>query len=444
VTRFLYNIAFYLLLPLILLRLVWRSLWGPSYMRRLRERFGFVGAAQTAHNWRERFGFVAMARDAHRYQRWIWVHAVSVGESNAAAPLIRKLKQEHPDCGIVVTSMTPTGSDRIRALFGDQVRHVYAPYDYSGAVQRFLRVFRPTLVMLVETELWPNLVHYSKGSGARVIVINARLSDKSFRGYERYAALGKPMLMQIDCIAAQTSADAGRFLKLGVPAARVHVSGNVKFELELPPDLEARKATLARRIEGRRPTWIAASTREGEDGKVLQAFRQCLQTLPEMLLILVPRHPERFRAVERLCIEQDLQVVSRSSGKPVTPHTQVLLGDSMGELLVYYALSDVAFVGGSLVDTGCQNVLEPAALGLPVLTGPSHYNFAAACEILETAGALVTVPDETALAYEVTRIFADPDARVRMGAAGRRSVRDNGGALERTYRLVEEQLEKGR
>jgi len=443
-TRFLYNIAFHLLLPLILLRLVWRSLWGPSYMRRLRERFGFVGAAQSAHHWRERFGFVAMARDAHRYQRWIWVHAVSVGESNAAAPLIRKLQLEHPDCGIVVTSMTPTGSDRIRALFGDQVCHVFAPYDYSGAVKRFLRVFRPTLVVLVETELWPNLVHYSKTSGARVIVVNARLSDKSFRGYERYAALGRPMLMQIDCIAAQTAADAARFIRLGVPSARVQVTGNVKFELELPPDLGARTAALAQRIEGKRPTWIAASTREGEDSKVLHAFRLCLQAFPDLLLVLVPRHPERFRAVERLCIEQGLRVVSRSSGKPVTPHTQVLLGDSMGELLAYYGLCDVAFVGGSLVDTGCQNVLEPAALGLPVLTGPSHYNFAAACEILETAGALVAVPDEMVLAREVTRIFADPDTRARMGAAGRRSVLDNGGALERTYKLVVEQLEWGR
>jgi len=436
VTRFIYNIAFHLFLPVIFLRLLWRSMLTPSYMRRWRERLGIVSAPQKSHHWSERFGFVRTTGEVAQYSLWIWIHAVSVGESTAAAPLIRKLKQEHPDWGIVVTSMTPTGSDRIRSLFGDQICHVYAPYDYSGAVNRFLKVFRPALVVLVETELWPNLIHYSKARGAQVMVINARLSEKSCRGYERLAALSKPMLRQIDCIAAQTVSDAARFRRLGVPEHKLEVTGNVKFELEFPADLELRKAALAGKIDGQRPIWIAASTRDGEDSKVLRAFKQCLQTLPDLLLILVPRHPERFRTAEKLCEEQGLPVVTRSSGEAVSLQTKVFLGDSMGELLVYYSISDVAFVGGSLVDTGCQNVLEPAALGLPVFAGPSQFNFAAACEILESAGNLQTVADESALAAAIVNTLTNPALKARKGAAGRQSVEENRGALERTYRLV--------
>ncbi|MEY3661252.1 MAG: hypothetical protein RLZZ169_2078, partial [Pseudomonadota bacterium] len=313
---------------------------------------------------------------------------------------------------------------------------VYAPYDYTGAVKRFLGSFRPALVILVETELWPNLIHYSKASGAAVVVVNARLSEKSCKGYERVGLLSKPMLRSIDCIGAQTASDATRFRRLGVTTERLTVTGNLKFEMQLPADHAERRAALAAQIAGKRPVWIAASTREGEDAKVLRAFRLCLQRIPDLLLILVPRHPERFAAAALLCEEQGLQVVTRSSGKRVSPETRVLLGDSMGELLAYYSISDVAFVGGSLVDTGCQNVLEPAALGLPVLTGPSRYNFAEACELLQSAGNLRSVADESALAAEVAELLGDPIARARMGKAGMDCIQANRGALQRSWHLI--------
>lgn len=420
--RAIYNFAFYLLLPIIVLRLLWRALVlpAPAYAKR----------------WGERLGFVNLAHANRKEQRWIWVHAASVGESVAISPLVTRLRQQQPGWGIVVTTMTPTGSERIAELFGSDVCHVYAPYDYAGAVKRFLNTFKPALVILVETELWPNLVHYSKKSGARIVVANARLSEKSYRGYQKFSALGKPMLQKIDCIAAQATMDAERFRRLGVSEQALHVTGSMKFDVSLPENLAAQTAAMAQRIEGKRPIWIAASTRDGEEEKVLAAFKQIKHDIPTALLILVPRHPERFVPVERLCLKQSLRVVRRSSNESVTATTDILLGDSMGEMLIYYGLAQLAFVGGSLVDTGCQNVLEPAALGLPVLVGPSQFNFQTICEQLTEVGALQTVADENELAREVVRLLQDDDARSAMGDNGRAAVVANKGALDRIYDLT--------
>lgn len=425
--RAIYNFAFYLLLPFIVLRLLWRALVlpAPAYAKR----------------WGERLGFVDLAHAHRDEQRWIWVHAASVGESVAISPLITRLRRQKPDWGIVVTTMTPTGSERIEELFGNDVCHVYAPYDYAGAVKRFLATFRPALVVLVETELWPNLVHYSKKSGARIIVANARLSEKSYRGYQKFSALGRPMLQQIDCIAAQAARDAERFQRLGVAEQALHITGSMKFDVSLPDNLAALTAAMAQRIEGDRPIWIAASTRDGEEEKVLAAFAQVKLQVPDVLLILVPRHPERFAPVERLCRKHSLRVVRRSSDAPVDAATDILLGDSMGEMLVYYGLAQLALVGGSLVNTGCQNVLEPAALGLPVLVGPSQFNFQTICEQLAEVGALRTVPDENGLATEVVRLLHDDDARHTMGENGRVAVAANKGALDRIYDLTVQYLE---
>lgn len=424
--RTFYNFAFYLLLPIVVLRLLWRALFlpAPAYARR----------------WGERLGFVADARAQRQEKQWIWVHAASVGESVAISPLVLKLRAEQPDWGVVVTTMTPTGSERIHALFGEDVCHVYAPYDYAGAVKRFLHAFQPALVILVETELWPNLVHYSKQSGARIMVANARLSEKSYRGYEKFAALGKPMLRKIDCIAAQTRTDAERFQRLGVAEEALRVTGSIKFDIVLPEGLDEQAAELRSRIEDPRPVWIAASTREGEDEKVLSAFRDVLRDVPDALLILVPRHPERFNSAARLCEKYALKVVRRSSDQPVDALTRVFLGDSMGELLVYFSLADLAFVGGSLVNTGCHNVLEPAALGLPVLTGPSQYNFQAICDQLADRGALIKVPHEAVLAQQIVRLFNDPEARQTMGQAGLEVIADSRGALQRIYDLAISEL----
>jgi 3-deoxy-D-manno-octulosonic-acid transferase len=426
VNRAFYNFAFYLLLPIIVLRLLWRAL--------------FLPAPAYAKRWGERLGFVSHALEGRTEQRWIWVHAASVGESVAISPLVLKLRRERPEWGIVVTTMTPTGSERVEELFGHDVCHVYAPYDYAGAVKRFLRSFKPALVILVETELWPNLVYYSKKSGAKVMVANARLSEKSYRGYEKFAALGKPMLQQIDCIAAQAENDAARFRRLGVSDAVIRVSGSIKFDIAMPESLARDVVLMASRIEGKRPVWIAASTREGEDEKVLTALKLVQRHIPDVLLVLVPRHPERFISAEKLCEKHQLRVVRRSSEQNVDVLTPVFLGDSMGELLVYYSLAQMAFVGGSLVNTGCHNVLEPAAMGLPVLTGPSQFNFQTICEQLAESGALLKVADEYALADALVKLFQDQTRTGQMGEAGRKAVLANRGALQRIYALVDEYL----
>jgi 3-deoxy-D-manno-octulosonic-acid transferase len=427
VNRTVYNLAFYMVLPLIVLRLLWRAL--------------FLPAPEYARRWGERLGFVDKARAGRQERRWIWVHAASVGESVAISPLVKRLRRLNPQWGIVVTTMTPTGSERVRELFGDDICHVYAPYDYRGAVTRFLRAFNPAMVILVETELWPNLVHYSKLSGAAIMVANARLSEKSFRGYQKFSALGKPMLQQIDLIAAQTADDAERFRKLGVPDTALSVTGSMKFDIGLPADLQARVDEMRLRMtQADRPTWIAASTREGEDEKVLQAYELIRKSVPDVLLVLVPRHPERFNSAARLFESAGYEVVRRSDDAMVNAETAVFLGDSMGELPVYMSLAQLAFVGGSLVNTGCQNVLEPAALGLAVITGPSQYNFQAICEQLQERGALITVRDETDLAERVVSLLKNRSQREQMGLAGKQAIAANQGALDRVYDLVLEHL----
>lgn len=419
--RFIYNILFTLIFPLIIVRLLWRSIKAPAYARR----------------WAERFGLPRLSAQQRRQKgRWLWIHAVSVGESIAAAPLVRKLRLEHPDLAIVISTMTPTGSARVLDMFGDEVCHVYAPYDHPCTVLNFLRRLQPQLLVIMETELWPNIVHYTKRSGARVIVANARLSEKSARAYEKFPRLIRPMLDGLDCIAAQAESDAQRFIRLGADPAKVPVTGSIKFEIDLPAALAQQRQALRAQIQGERPILIAASTRDGEEEKVLEAYKLCREKIPALLLILVPRHPERFRSVEKLCQAQGLRVVKRSDACPVAVLDNVFLGDSMGEMLSYFGVSDVAFVGGSLVDTGCHNVLEPAALGLPVLVGPSQFNFQTICRQLEEAGALHTVSDARALAKIILTLFAHAQQRQAMGAAGVRFISENKGALERTYQIV--------
>ena len=416
--RLSYNILFTLILPLIIVRLLWRSLKAPAYARR----------------WAERFGLATLDTPQRSQKgRWLWIHAVSVGESIAAAPLIRKLRAEHPELPIVVTTMTPTGSERVREMFGSDICHV----------TNFLRRFRPHTLVVMETELWPNIIHYTKTAGGRVIVANARLSEKSARGYEKFPKLGKPMLRQIDCIAAQAENDARRFRRLGVAQEQLQITGSIKFEIDVPENLAENRAVLARLIEGKRSILIAASTREGEEEKVLFAYKACLREIPNLLLVLVPRHPERFRAVAKLVQECGLTLVKRSENTAVSELCNVFLGDSMGEMLQYFSISDIAFVGGSLVPTGCHNVLEPAALGLPVLVGPSQFNFQTICEQLEEAGALQSVPNEQALATALLLLFADVDLQKRMGEAGRTVLQQNRGALQRSYEIVWHYCESG-
>lgn len=417
--RALYSLLLYLLTPLVLLRLAWRGLRAPAYWRR----------------WSERFAW----RPAFVPESCIWIHAVSVGETQAALPLVQALLERHPDQPILVTTTTPTGSERVRALFGERVEHVYLPYDLPGAVRRFLDAVRPRIALVMETELWPNLFRACARRGIPVLVLNARLSERSFRRYRRFAALSRGTLADIRHLAAQGERDARRFLDLGMTAERLSVCGSIKFDLYLPPSLREQAEVLRRAFGVERPVWIAASTHEGEEMQVLEAFRRirAAGAHPHALLVLVPRHPERFAAVAALCREAGHNLVERSTGAPCTADTDVYLGDTMGELPMLMAATDLVFMGGSLVPTGGHNMLEPAALGLPVVFGPQVFNFEEIAERLQEAGAARQVRDPEELATVVTEWLADANARHETGERGRAFVEENRGARERMLALIE-------
>ncbi len=404
--RALYTLVFLILLPVIFSRLWYRSWRAPAYAQRWHERFAAGGDLRPGG---------------------IWVHAVSVGESIAAAPMIKALMARHPDLPITVTCMTPTGSQQIRKLFGDQVGHAYLPYDLPWLQSRLIKRLKPRICIIMETELWPNLVASCNAAKVPVVLANARLSERSARGYRRIGALARPMLSGLDWVAVQSRPEYDRFSELGVQAQSMTVTGSIKFDLQ--PDAEKmRQARQWRAAWGPRPVWIAASTHAGEDEIVLDAHRQILDVHPLTLLILVPRHPERFDGVARLIREAGLTLVRRSeAGVPTTE--QVLLGDSMGELMQFYACADIAFVGGSFVPTGGHNYLEPAALGLPVLSGPHRFNFAEVSELLENAGAMTIVDNAEELAGRVMGYLEEPASAREQGAAGLGVVKANQGAL---------------
>ncbi|VXC15348.1 3-deoxy-D-manno-octulosonic-acid transferase (KDO transferase) [Pseudomonas sp. 8Z] len=410
--RLLYTLLLHLALPLIALRLALRARKASAYAQRIKERFAFDLPPMQPGG--------------------IWVHAVSVGESIAAAPMIRALQARHPELPITVTCMTPTGSERIQAMFGDSVQHCYLPYDLPWAAARFLDRAQPRLAVVMETELWPNHIHQCAKRGIAVALANARLSERSARGYARFAKLTAPMLAELSLIAAQTQAEAQRFLALGARPECVDVTGSIKFDLSIAAELPQRAAELRQHWQAQqRPIWIAASTHAGEDEIILAAHQQLLRTRPDSLLILVPRHPERFNAVHTLCLSQGLHTRRRSTGEDVQAGDQVLLGDTMGELLFLYALADIAFVGGSLVANGGHNLLEPAALGKPVVSGPHLFNFLEIAAQLREAGALSEVENATELVNKIAALLNQPESAKRMSDAGLAVLKANQGALER-------------
>ncbi|MDP9938441.1 lipid IV(A) 3-deoxy-D-manno-octulosonic acid transferase [Ectopseudomonas alcaliphila] len=410
--RLLYTLLLHLALPLIALRLALRARKAPAYARRINERFSL--------------GLPVMKPGG------IWVHAVSVGESIAAAPMIRALQARYPDLPITVTCMTPTGSERIQALFGESVQHCYLPYDLPWAAARFLDRAQPRLAVVMETELWPNHIHQCARRGIPVALANARLSERSARGYARFRKLTAPMLAELSLIAVQTQTEAQRFLDLGARPGCVEVTGSIKFDLKIDAELLQRADALRQQWQATtRPAWIAASTHAGEDEIVLAAHRQLLGNHPDALLILVPRHPERFNSVNELCLGLGLTTRRRSTGEAVQAGDQVLLGDTMGELLFLYALADIAFVGGSLVANGGHNLLEPAALGKPVLSGPHLFNFLEIAAQLREAGALSEVENAEQLADRVAALLGEPGEMQRMSRAGLSVLKANQGALER-------------
>ncbi|MCU7843674.1 MAG: lipid IV(A) 3-deoxy-D-manno-octulosonic acid transferase [Candidatus Thiodiazotropha sp. (ex Monitilora ramsayi)] len=419
--RYLYTALFTLLTPFYLLRLYWRGIRAPAYRDRWLERFGFF--------------------QRQCQEQGIWVHAVSVGEVLAIAQLVRRLMERFPDLPILITTATPTGAERVQALFGNEVEHRYAPIDLPWVVKRFLRAFRPGLLVLVETEIWPNLIHYAKRSGVPVLLANARLSARSARRYRRVASLTREALREITVVAPQAESDAERFLTLGARRNQVEVTGSIKFDIHLPGSLRERADVMRRDWGAQRPVWLAASTHEGEDEVVLQAHADVLKQHPDALLVLVPRHPERFNRVASLTEEAGFSLVRRSEQSVCSEGTAVFLGDSMGELTLFMGASDVAFIGGSLVPHGGHNILEAAAQGVAVLFGPHMFNFSEISELFLQQQAAVQVDSASALSDQVCQWLSDASERSRIGEAGRELVDKNRGALDRLTHLAERLLE---
>ncbi len=422
--RLLYTLLFYLAVPIVLLRLLWRARKAPAYARRWRERFGLVPPLQA--------------------NKVIWVHSVSVGETLAAVPMIKALQQRYADARLVVTTMTPTGSERVKASFGDTVYHVYAPYDLPDAIARFIERVRPDLLIIMETELWPNLIAGCRKRGVPVVLANARLSDRSARAYGKLPGFTRSMLGNLSAVAAQHSDDGNRFCKLGLPPQHCQVTGNIKFDLDLDETLREKAAALRHQWCGEdesRAVLLAASTHRGEDEQVLNAFQRILESHSNVLLVLVPRHPERFDDVAELCRQHGLAVVRRSSGEIPGAGQQILLGDTMGELLAFCGASDVVFVGGSMVPVGGHNLIEPAAWAVPVLSGPHLFNFSEASKLLLNAGGMQVCKNSSELAMAVIQLLNDQSRRTGMAQAAKMVADQNRGALQKLLSMVDEQLQ---
>lgn len=409
--------------PLLLGHLLWRGRANPEYRRRIGERFGLGHARLPSPS--------------------IWVHAVSVGEIQAAAALVRRLLERYPTQPVVLTTVTPTGLQRAWELFGDAVVHSYAPFDLVGSVRKFFDWSRPQLLIVLETELWPNLYHECGRREVPLVLASARVSPKSVNRYRLMLSLFRQTLSHGIVIAAQSEADAKRFLALGASPERTHVTGNIKFDFDLPPQVETHGRRLRQSHAPDRPIWVAASTHANEEEIVLAAHRQVLEAFPNALLLLVPRHPERFETAASLTAKQGFSAVRRSGGDDCTIDTQVFIGDSMGELPMFYAAADIAFVGGSLVQVGGHNLLEPAALGKPVLTGPYTYNAEDIGRLLQDAGAVRVVGNADELGDAAINLLGDPQERERIGALGRAAVNSNRGALDRLLGLISPLVDRG-
>lgn len=445
--RFIYTLAVLALLPWAVIHLLWRARRQKDYL----------------HHWGERWGFFAQRKSNQQHlMPTIWLHAVSVGETRAAQPLVAALRARYPDHRILFTHMTPTGRAASEALFGDTVERIYLPYDTPWAMRRFLRHYQPRIGLIMETELWPNLLAECRAAGVPVCLLNGRLSARSARRYARWPNLTRQVVLSLSAIGAQSADDAARLIKLG--AEKITVTGNMKFDIDAPPEQLVLGRVLRARM-GERPVWLAASTREGEEALILDAWcaaRQAqklgdgdtaqsrdsagatipghtaagLSLLVTPLLVIVPRHPQRFDEVAHLVVERGLRLQRRSEALAIAPETDVLLGDSMGEMFAWYAAVDVAFIGGSLKDYGCQNLIEASAVGTPILIGPSTYNFAEAAREALACGAAHAITDADDLIRQVGLLLGDAAQCERMSQAGREFAARHRGATEHTLELI--------
>ncbi|MCL1049760.1 lipid IV(A) 3-deoxy-D-manno-octulosonic acid transferase [Shewanella abyssi] len=417
--RSLYSALLYLLLPLLLVYLAVRAFKSPDYRGRWGERFSLKGLQQTD----------------------LLLHCVSMGETIAAIPLIKQIQATYPDLTITVTTTSPTGSAEVVRAFAGTVQHCYLPFDLAWCSRRFVKQVAPKTCIIMETELWPNLIHYLKSNDTKVLLANARLSQKSADAYQKRPKLNLPMLQSLDAIAAQSDQAATRFIKLGVNQDKVTVCGSLKFDLTIEhARIEAAKALRESWQARHRPVWVAGSVHPGEFELVLQAHQRVMQQYPTALMVMVPRHPEQFDAAVTAVKQANMLVARRSLSQDVTAQTQVVVGDTMGELLTLYAAADQAFVGGTLIESGGHNPLEPAAVGLPVCVGPHHWDFKEIAQLLEVKGALQIVDSSEQLAVFLIELFANKQVYTTASDAAKQVVAENRGALQKQFSLVESLL----
>ena len=412
-----YRLILYAFFPILVCRFALRGLRNKSYFYRIGERFGFSQINPAAGG--------------------IWIHAVSVGEVNAAVPLVNEIKKALPESAITVTTMTTTGSDRVRKVFGTSVAHCYLPYDYPGAVKRFVEKVSPGLGLVMETEIWPNLIYCCYRKQIPLIYTNVRLSERSWRGYNRFRHLFVRILKLVNRFAVQSEADAARLVKLGAPEEKISITGSLKFDIDLPQSISEAGESIRRQLGWNRPVLVGASTHEGEENILIQAFREIRAELQDVLLVVVPRHPERFSSVLKLCNKEGLSTSRRlDMSKELEPETDALVVDTMGELPVFISAGDVTFMGGSLVPIGGHNLLEAGALGRPVVFGPHMFNFSEISEMFLQHGAGIQINDVSELATVCLRLLQDAGMRDQYGTQGEKLVQQNKGALEQVMAMI--------
>ena len=418
--RTLYSVLFSLLLPFVLIRLFWRSLKLPDYRRRWRERFAFYRSAYPT-------GVV-------------WFHAVSVGEAEAVFPLVRLFQQQLPRSKILITTTTPTGSARVSAVLGQSVTHVYLPYDVPIVVKRFMEVFKPSLAVIVETEIWPNLFASCGENNIPLYLVNARLSEKSARGYKKIPSLIHPVIANIQLIATQSQDDAERFLAIGASKNQVAVVGNIKFDIDMPELTINEGKQLKATTFSSRFVWLAASTHRGEEALLLSVYKELKLTIPELLLVIAPRHPERFEEVADLCEGLCLKVVKRTAKERCNDMTDVFLANTMGELKMLYAAADLAFIGGSMVEIGGHNLLEALAANVPVLFGPYMANFKEIAEKVLANEAAIQCHDAKMLLDSIRQLYSDSNRCSRLVDNGQLFLQSNRGVALKLYYMLSERM----
>lgn len=414
----LYSILLTLALPFLLFRLYWRSRLNAKYRKHLPERFGVI---------------------PFHLDNCIWIHAVSVGEVMTAHALISSLLHTHKETPILITVTTPTGRDRVKALFSNNVNCCYLPFDITFILKGFIDKINPKLLIIMETELWPNLLSLTRQQKIKSILANGRLSPSSARAYTYIKSITKTMLADLSEVTVRDAKDAKRFLVLGLDPKKLHVIGNLKFNLTLPRHTSTLTVRLKKEINDR-PVWIAASTHEGEEKHIITVHKQLLKQIPNLLLILVPRHQERFDKVHDLLLHNNLATITCASEKKIAKTTQVFLGDTMGHLFDYYTVSNVAFVGGSLVATGGHNVLEPIALGIPVITGPHTFNFTEIINLLLKQKATIQISRLSELQADIFSLLHDPKRCQSMAQNAKNILEQNQGALPQLTTIIQSLL----